>query len=330
MTEYDQKENIAEAKRQALASDLAELKDRLSSNSLVSSVANFFGMDTHSFRRATRASDDLLPYAMIGAGAAMIAGRLWERRREPQAPEDDYLLAEDIGSAHRRLRQRQNESDDAYARRTYDEYGRRLEIERMDGEDDDSFMDRVDAAMQSLSERMGHRYGQASQSLSDAGARVKDTARSVRHNVSGAASATKDGLKSAASSVKEAAKGATSSMSSVASGTRRSVSERAQALRDHVASLSQHAAEQARRLKEQGKVKITQIKQAHEENPAVGVGLGVGLGLILGSLLPTTEREKKATEPLADALMSAANTALSNMNERIEQAESEVQDRVTH
>lgn len=352
MTEVTKQEDIAEAKRQALASDVAELKDRFRANDLINSVASFFGMDTNQFKDSTRASESTLPYAMIGAGAAMLASRVWQRRDEIFHSEDDVVIATDLGSAHRRLRQRQDETPDAYAARTYAEYGLRLEIDRYENEDDDSFMDRIDAAMNGLSDRLRHGYRRTGSAVSSAGGTVRDgayatgstvssaasstksgissAASGAKQGISSAASATKSGVQSAASGTKSAAGSARDSVVSAASATKRNVQERAHALREHARSLSDHASEQAAKAKARGREKMAELKTAHEDNPSVGVGLGMGLGLVLGSLFPTTEREKKATDPLADALMSAASSALSQMNEKMDQAEQDSSKPVRH
>lgn len=318
-------ESIAEAKRQALAGDVAELKDRLTAKDLVTSLTGALGFDTHSFQRSTGTDDDNLPYAMIGAGAAMLASRFakehdWEGHDETS---DDHLMATDLGHAHRRVRQRQDEGEDVYASRVYSEYGRRLDIERRDGEDEESFMDRVDDAMHGLSGRMKHSYHRTGGAMSSAGRSVKGAASSTGSAIAG-------GAKSTGSAIKGGASSAGKSISSAAGATKHSVQERAAWLRDHAASLSEHAQRQAARARAGSQEKMRQIRTAHEDNPSVGLSLGMGLGLVFGALFPSTSREKKATDPLASALMDAANSALGRVNQKLDEAEGEQPSRMHH
>lgn len=316
MTRTNHYEDVAEAKRQALASDIAELKDRFSSDTFIGGIARQFGIDTKSFQKSVRADDESLPLAMIGAGTAMLAGRYFTDRGHDHLDDEHYYAATDVSHASVRLRQRHGESDDAFAARTYDEFGRRLDIERHKDEDDQSFMDRVDNAMHALGDR-----------FNDGASHAKSGASSVGHSVSGAAKGTASSVsgaaKGTASTVSGAAKGAARSTGHAASSVGRTARERAAYLRDRGSALGHAAQERAARVKAKSKQQLHQLGRAHEENPAVGTSIGMAVGLLAGSLFPTTEREKRSTDGLADALLSAAQNALSQVNDRMDQAEQE-------
>ncbi|MEE4213063.1 MAG: hypothetical protein V2I43_27775 [Parvularcula sp.] len=346
MTNIEREEEITEAKRQSLASDLRELRDRLSGADVVTALARNFGLDIENFRKASRADDENLPYALIGAGAAMLAGRAWHDYRHSDRvayEEDDYLSASDLGTARVRLQRRQDETEDAFATRTYEEYGRRLDVHRYEGEDDHSFMDRVDDAMHGLSSRLRHGVDRTGDAFSSAGQSaghaagatgrgirggaaatgrgLKGAASSTGRGIRGAASATGSGISSAASATGSGIKSAGSGIAAGARNTRYTLAERGRQLNDHVHSLSRHAQERAKAAQASASQKAREFSEAHQENPSVGLGVGMGLGLLAGSITPVTNRERRATDPLASALMDAAQQALGRVNESMDRAE---------
>jgi hypothetical protein len=316
MTQTDRYESIAEAKRQSLAADLAELKDRLRATDLIGTIGRQFGVDTDGLRRSTGANEKTMPYALIGVGTALLAGRYYEEQKaKPDTDDlhdDDYYRAADIGLATRKLRRRENESDELYARRSYEEYGRRLDVERYDKEDDTSFFDRVDDALSSLTSR------------------VKGGARATGSAFSSAGSSVAGGVQAAGRGTKSAATSVGSGTKSAAGATKRTLSERATWLHDTASATSAGAQDRLQQAKLRSEQQLSKLKSAHEDNPAVGTGLGMALGLILGALTPTTNREKRATDGLADALMDAAQGALAKMNENIAHAEQQERAETRH
>jgi type IV secretion system protein TrbL len=324
MTNIEREEEITEAKRQSLASDLRELRDRLSGADVVTALARNFGLDIDSFRKSTQADEDKLPYALIGAGAAMLASRAWEDHRKGEDyayDHNDYLSASDVGTARARLQRRAGESDDAYATRTYEEYGRRLDIHRHENEDEHAFMDRVDDAMNALSSRLRHGYDRTGRAANATGRGIAGAAGATGRGLRGAASATGSGIAGAASATGSGIKSAGSGVAQGADRVATSLSERAQRLNDHAHSLSRHAQDRAALAKREMSAKARQFNDAHKENPSVGLGVGMGLGMLAGSFTPVTDRERRATDPLASALMEAAQQALGRVNESIDRAE---------
>ncbi|MCQ8184148.1 hypothetical protein [Parvularcula maris] len=327
MTQTRKYDSVADAKRHALASDLAELKDRLRATDLIGTLGRQIGVDVDGFKRSTGADSKTMPYALIGVGTALLAGRYYEEQKaQPDTDglhEDDYHAASDIGLAHRRLRRRENETDDLYARRTYEEYGRRLNVERYDNEDDHGFFDRVDDALHGLSARVKGGARATGSAVSSAGS-------SVAHGAAAAGRGTKNVATSIGSGTASAASSAASGTRNAASATKRSLSERARWLNDHAAATSRGAQDRLAQARMRSEQQLSKLKSAHEDNPAVGTGLGMALGLLLGALTPPTNREKRATDGLADALMDAAQGALAKMNENISHLEQQEQAETRH
>jgi hypothetical protein len=327
MTQTDRYESLAEAKRQSLAADLAELKDRLRATDLIGNLGRQFGVDIEGLKHSTGANDKTAPYALIGVGTAILAGRYYEEQKnkphDDDLHDDDYHAAADIGLASRRLERRHNESDDLYARRTYEEYGRRLNVERAEGEDDHGFFDRVDDALSGLSHRVRGGAKATGSAVSSAGHSVAGGVSSAGSSIAGGASAAGRGTKSAAASVGSGTR-------SAAAATKRTLSERARWLRETASHTSHSAQERLQAARLRSEQQLSKLKSAHEENPAIGTGIGMAIGLILGSLTPPSNREKRATDGFADALMDAAQGALAKMNENISQMEQQEQAETRH
>jgi ElaB/YqjD/DUF883 family membrane-anchored ribosome-binding protein len=274
-----------------------------------------------------------LPSALIGAGLAMMATggtRLAQENRhesdwdryDPYADdraglteaaehqELEALYGTEWRDAHRTMtlaeeterlnRRRDDEDAVAYQTRLYDAYGRALEIERNDNEDDTGFRKRIDDSLNASRRK-----------VDDFRNRFHEHRQRTGQQVRGAYDRSRAGLQSAYGS---ASRHTRETAASAQAGVRSAVSQSRYAAQD-----AAHSSKEALRTS------AHRTEDFITDNPFAAGGIALLAGLAAGSFFRMTEREERALSGVATAVDDQARQLNAKANEKVREYAEEVE-----
>ena len=188
--------------------------------------------------------------------------------------------------------QSKDEDDTTYQNRLYEARGQAFQIEREDGEDDESFRKRIDEKLKGAKAKASE-YKQRAGAFKD---RQAQRAKEFGHGVSDRAHRTYDGTRERTSRFYEGSKARTGEFYQ---GSRRRAGDLAHGTRDGAAQAAQKTG------------------QLYQENPLVAAALAIAAGAVTGALFDATEPERRALKGVGDDINDATRRLNEAANEKV-------------